>query len=67
MGETGSDGVSEPHAGLNTVLKLLSDGVSLKQMSVLRLRAAIDQVWNDSSYRENAQRLQQSGAVAGSA
>ncbi len=67
MGETGSDGVSEPHGGLNTVLKLLSDGVSLKQMSVLRLRAAIDQVWNDSSYRENAQRLQQSGAVAGSA
>lgn len=67
MGETGSDGVSEPHAGLNTVLKLLSDGVSLKQMSVLRLRAAIDQVWNDSSYRENAQRLHQSGAVAGSA
>lgn len=67
MGETGSDGVSEPHGGLNTMLKSLSDGVSLKQMSVLRLRAAIDQVWNDSSYRENAQRLQQAGAVAGSA
>lgn len=42
------------HAGLNTMLKSLSDGVSLKQVSVLRLRAAIDQVWNDSSYRENA-------------
>ncbi|MCP9799946.1 hypothetical protein [Synechococcus sp. RedBA-s] len=67
MGEAGGDGVSEPHGGLNTVLKSLSDEVSLKQVSALRLRAAIDQLWNDYSYRENAQRLQQACAVAGSA
>lgn len=50
-----------------TITRAGSDGVALKQVSVLRLRAAIDQVWNDYSYRENAQRLQQARAVAGSA
>lgn len=39
--------------------------VPLKRASVPRLRAAIDRVWNDSAYRDNAQRLQWAIAAAG--
>ena len=39
--------------------------VPLKCASAARLRAAIDQVWGDPSYRSNAQRLQQAIAAAG--
>ncbi|MCP9848981.1 glycosyltransferase [Cyanobium sp. Morenito 9A2] len=80
------------HAGLNTVLESLSNGVPmvaipiandqpgvaarvawtgsgavvpLKRISMARLRAAIDQVWLDLSYRENAHRLQQDIGRAG--
>jgi zeaxanthin glucosyltransferase len=33
--------------------------VPLKRASVPWLRAAVDRVWGDPSYRQNAQRLQQ--------
>ena len=39
--------------------------VPLKRATVARLRAAIDQVWGDPSYRQNAQRLQQAIAASG--
>ncbi len=39
--------------------------VPLKKISVSRLRSAIDQVWNDPSYRANAQRLQKAIVAAG--
>jgi MGT family glycosyltransferase len=39
--------------------------VPLKRATVARLRAAIDQVWGDPAYRQNAQRLQQAIAASG--
>ena len=39
--------------------------VPLKRATVARLRDAIDRVWSDPSYRQNAQRLQQAIATSG--
>jgi zeaxanthin glucosyltransferase len=39
--------------------------VPLKRASVPRLRSAIDRVWGDPTYRQNAQRLQQAIASSG--
>ena len=39
--------------------------VPLKRVSVSLLRSAIDRVWGDPTYRQNAQRLQQAIASSG--
>jgi len=39
--------------------------VPIKRATVARLRSAIDRVWDDPSYRQNAQRLQQAISASG--
>jgi UDP:flavonoid glycosyltransferase YjiC (YdhE family) len=39
--------------------------VPLKRASAARLRSAIDRVWGNPTYQQNAQRLQQAIATAG--